>query len=242
MTRDAPGEFASSLQDVISHIATRHEALDELPTLPEPAAVQSTTAALPASLPDTGLGTTGSVNYILNSILPGCLQAQNGANYFGFVIGGVTPAAHLADILGGSYDENVQVTLPGQTASTAVEARVLELVLDLMSVPREKFQGRTITTGATASNVLGLGESFAGFKRTMLICSVRPGTPVRQLVTPACRLLFRSLRTSVIPYPPQSTHHHPRHPSSFLHPQSCCSRRYRFWTECSPLDAMSGGR
>lgn len=74
------------------------------------------------------------------------------------MIGGVTEAAQLADILASSYDENVSVTLPGVTASTAVEARTLELVLGLLDMPRDTYQGRTITTGATASNVLGLGE------------------------------------------------------------------------------------
>lgn len=56
-----------------------------------------------------------------------------------------------------AYDENVQVALP-ETAATAIEARTLELVLDLIGVDRGVFEGRTITTGATASNVLGMGE------------------------------------------------------------------------------------
>jgi hypothetical protein len=155
---DPPGEFAENLRQVLSHVSERHDLLPTLPTLPTPKFVASTIAALPPVLADAGLGTTATVDYITRTILPGCLSAQNGPNYFGFVVGGVTPAAQLAEILGSSYDENVQVTLPGQTAATAIEARVLELVLDLIGVDRAVFAGRTITTGATASNVLGLGK------------------------------------------------------------------------------------
>lgn len=70
----------------------------------------------------------------------------------------------MAEVLSSSYDENVQVTLPGVTASTAFESRALELVLDLVDIPREKYLGRTITTGATASNVLGLGKFISHLK------------------------------------------------------------------------------
>lgn len=104
------------------------------------------------------MGTSRTTSFLLDKILPGILQGQPGPRYFGFVVGGVTEAAQLADILARSYDENVQVTLPGVTASTAVEHRALEMVLDLLDLEREAFQGRTITSGATASNVLGLGE------------------------------------------------------------------------------------
>jgi hypothetical protein len=50
--------------------------------------------------------------------------------------------------------------------STSLEYRTLEMILDLLSVPRESFKGRSLTTGATASNILGLGmllHSFAQF-------------------------------------------------------------------------------
>ncbi|WVQ79331.1 hypothetical protein IAT38_001428 [Cryptococcus sp. DSM 104549] len=153
-TTDA--EFQAALSTVISHISSRHTSLPSLPTLPAPASITSALASLPPALPTTGLGTTSTTSYLLSSLLPGILQAQNGPRYFGFVVGGVTPAAQLADILAGSYDENVQVALGEETMSTAVEQRALEMVLDLLGIGREVFRGRTITTGATASNVLGL--------------------------------------------------------------------------------------
>ena len=45
-----------------------------------------------------------------------------------------------------------------ETISTVVEATALEMVLNLLKLPSEAFPLRTMTTGATASNVLGLGK------------------------------------------------------------------------------------
>lgn len=150
-------EFNDALSKVTSVILERYSDLSHLPTTPTPTTISDTTAALPAHLPFSGKGLSQTTDYLLNTLLPGILQAQSGPRYFGFVTGGVTPAAQIADIISSSYDENVQVTLPGVTAATAIESRTLEMVLDLLDIPRDRYQGRTITTGATSSNVLGLG-------------------------------------------------------------------------------------
>ncbi|WVO17080.1 hypothetical protein L204_104767 [Cryptococcus depauperatus] len=156
MIKDKEKEFQDALSTVVSHIAARQSNLATLPTLPSPSSITSTLLSLPSSLPQQGLGTVEAINYLISSLLPGILQAQNGPRYFGFVIGGVTPAAQLADMLATCYDENVQVALGEETASTAIEQRALEMVLDLLEIDRSHFMGRTITTGATASNMLGL--------------------------------------------------------------------------------------
>ncbi|ORY22448.1 hypothetical protein BCR39DRAFT_551649 [Naematelia encephala] len=149
-------EFDECLATVTAHIQARHHGLSDIPTLPTPDAVQNTISQLPAALPTTGLGTKATTSYLMDTLLPGCLQAQNGPRYFGFVVGGTTEASQLAEILGGSYDENAHSTLPGVTASSAIEQRTLEMILDLLAIPRDVYGGRTLTTGATASNVLGL--------------------------------------------------------------------------------------
>lgn len=43
-----------------------------------------------------------------------------------------------------------------ETISTYIESLALDLVLDLLSIPTSHFRGRTISTGATTSNILGL--------------------------------------------------------------------------------------
>lgn len=156
MDLDEPA-FNAALTRVTDVIRTRYADLSNLPTTPTPTVVASTIAALPAHLPEHGRALSQTTEYLLETLLPGILQAQCGPRYFGFVTGGVTPAAQIADVVSSSYDENVQVTLPGVTAATAIESRTLEMVLDLLDIPRDRYNGRTITTGATSSNVLGLG-------------------------------------------------------------------------------------
>lgn len=147
-------DFNTLLEGVTAHIASRDAQLGSLPTIASPEDVSAAIAALPSSLPDTGLGTQASLS-VIHKVLDGCVVGQAGPRYFGFVTGGVTPAAQLADILLSSHDENVQVSLP-TTAAVKTEQKALELVLELLGL--EGFEGRTITTGATASNVLGMGE------------------------------------------------------------------------------------
>jgi glutamate/tyrosine decarboxylase-like PLP-dependent enzyme len=72
--------------------------------------------------------------------------------YIGFVTGGTTPAALLADYLVSTYDQNVQVHLP-QSISTTVERQTIRMLCELLDLPG--FDG-TLTTGATAGNILGL--------------------------------------------------------------------------------------
>lgn len=156
---DSGDNLAGNIERVTSYILGRDQSLDSLQVLPSTEDIASTIAALPAQLPEKGLGISSTITHLIESVLPGILQAQNGPRYFGFVIGGVTPAAQLADLLTGSYDENVQVALRHETASTAIEQRTLELLLDLLDIPRSTFMGRTFTTGATASNMLGLGQA-----------------------------------------------------------------------------------
>ena len=59
----------------------------------------------------------------------------------------------------------------GETISTVVEATALEMILELLNLPLEAFPLRTITTGATASNVLGLGKPKSSDCEAV-ICSV----------------------------------------------------------------------
>ena len=74
------------------------------------------------------------------------------------------PPALLGDLLAGLYDQNVQVHLPGDTIVTAVEVHALNLLVQLFRLlPQDEWQiggsgqgGGTFTTGATASNILGL--------------------------------------------------------------------------------------
>jgi glutamate/tyrosine decarboxylase-like PLP-dependent enzyme len=91
------------------------------------------------------------------------------------VTGGVTPAALLADYLVSTYDQNVQVHLP-QSISTYVEQHTIQMLCELLSL--DGFDG-TITTGATAGNILGIAcgrESvvFKVFEENVSLTGARP--------------------------------------------------------------------
>jgi hypothetical protein len=62
-------------------------------------------------------------------------------------------------------DESLQLNFPDSTIGLALEDRTCDLVLDLLGIPPDTFAGRTITTGATASNIVGLGTSGRSFTR-----------------------------------------------------------------------------
>lgn len=124
--------------------------------LPHPDALERARKALHHSLPETGIGMDRLLGHILDDIVPGLNQSSLSPNYYGFVTGGVTRAAAFADNIVTEYDQNVQVHLPQDTVATLVEDAALRLLLSLFDLDQETWTGRTLTTGATASNVQGL--------------------------------------------------------------------------------------
>ena len=133
------------------------------PEIPSPSAPR-----LHASLGNDSLTLPDVTSHLLTAITPYLNASSLSPHYYGFVTGGVTPAALTADIITSIYDQNVAVHLPRETISTTVEAAALNMLLDLFYLPRADWgvglQGGsggdggsgTFTTGATASNVLGL--------------------------------------------------------------------------------------
>jgi glutamate/tyrosine decarboxylase-like PLP-dependent enzyme len=80
----------------------------------------------------------------------------NNPNYFAFVTGGVTPIAAKADNLVTEIDASPQTHGSKESIATDVEDTTLRWLLRMFDLDEEKWTHRTITTGATASNVLGL--------------------------------------------------------------------------------------
>lgn len=113
-------------------------------------------ASLPDRLSQDGVGFEASKNHILDDIVPAFNGSSISPNYYGFVTGGVTPAALFADNVVSAYDQNVQVHLPEHSIATDVESNALGLVVDLLDLDRGAWHHGTFTTGATASNILGL--------------------------------------------------------------------------------------
>ncbi|PWY82456.1 tyrosine decarboxylase [Aspergillus eucalypticola CBS 122712] len=130
--------------------------------LPSASDLSRARASLPESLPVEGTGFENATQHILNDLVPAFNRSSISPNYYGFVTGGVTPAALFADNLVTAYDQNVQVHLAEHSISTDVEATALGLLADLLELDRRSWRNGTFTTGATASNVHGLacGREF----------------------------------------------------------------------------------
>ncbi len=118
----------------------------------------------PEDLPESGIGVAASIDRFEAEVAPH-LSASPGPKYWGFVTGGVTPAALAADWLTSAVDQNV--ALPGDSIASAVEARALDWLLQLFSLP-DAFSG-VLTSGATSANLLGslCARQYAGLRQSI---------------------------------------------------------------------------
>ena len=124
-------------------------------TLPAPPSIAKAIASLPNSLAVTGLGEEATAAHLLSDLTPGFNSPKTSSNYYGFVTGGVLPIAEVADNVVTAFDQNVSVHLPDQSVSTVVEDTALNMLVELLKLG-DGWEGKTFTTGATASNILGL--------------------------------------------------------------------------------------
>ncbi|KAK7922980.1 hypothetical protein PG985_007051, partial [Apiospora marii] len=182
------------MQDAYSRI---HKTLSSTsdappPTLPQSAQLCRARGSLPS--PDDrvtylqGRGRQATVEHLLEDIAPALNGQNRSSRYWGFVTGAVLPVAEVADNLVSAFDQNVQVHLPNQTIATEVEDAALKMLLDLLHLgPVEAWPGRTFTTGATASNILGLACGREGVLTARLLATGNKGKTASELgILAAC--------------------------------------------------------
>ncbi|KJZ79524.1 hypothetical protein HIM_00993 [Hirsutella minnesotensis 3608] len=134
------------------------------PTLPELSAIRAAERSLGPRLRSQGqlpsIPDAEVVRHILDDIVPALTGQASSSRYYGFVTGGVLPVAEWADNIVSRLDQNVQVHLPEQYIATTVEHAALNMLASLLRLNgqdgTDAWQGKTFSTGATASNVLGL--------------------------------------------------------------------------------------
>ncbi|KAK4191548.1 L-2,4-diaminobutyrate decarboxylase [Podospora australis] len=155
-----PKQAYSLLRNHLSSLPPSH------PVLPSPSTLSSTLSSLPdpqSSSYLSPLGPSATFSYLLSSIVPSLNLQSLSPNYYGFVTGSVLPIAEAADNIVTALDQNVQVHFPlsessqwVHSASTYIESTALGMLLSLLDLSPDEWKGRTFTTGATASNIIGL--------------------------------------------------------------------------------------
>lgn len=143
-------------------LAKRHEPLaQDAATLPPLSAIEAASSSLPdLSRPEAlaGRAAVDVASHISLDLVPALNGQAASGRYYGFVTGGALPIAEWADNVVSRADQNVGAHLPQQTVATAVEDAALRMIVALLRLGDRDadWPGRIFTTGATASNVLGL--------------------------------------------------------------------------------------
>lgn len=146
----------SSVNKLAAAIAHLHTLPPPADVLPSQHVLSGARATLKNELPEQGDGVEDTIHHLIHDLGPALNASSRSAAYYGFVTGGATPAAMFADNLVTHFDQNVQVHLPNETLATEIEDRALALLCSLLDFSPSHWPHRTFTTGATASNVLGL--------------------------------------------------------------------------------------
>jgi hypothetical protein len=127
---------------------------DDVP-ITQPVDADHLMAALGGPLPDAPSDPADVIEDLARALAPGLVRT-NAGRYFGFVEGGVLPAALAADWLASTYDQNPAffVLSPAVAVVEEVCARWLREVLGLPASASVGF-----TTGAQMANLAGLAAA-----------------------------------------------------------------------------------
>ena len=109
----------------------------------------------PLALPTSGIGAVRAVDLLLDRY-GDRFSGSPGPRYWGFVNGGVTPAALAGDWLCSAIDQNAQ--LNGDGAGAYIEHEAVAMLRGLLGIP-DRFYGAFVT-GGTMSNFVGLGVAL----------------------------------------------------------------------------------
>jgi glutamate/tyrosine decarboxylase-like PLP-dependent enzyme len=111
-------------------------------------------------LNELGLGSLAALAEFNERLAP-IMVASPGPRYLGFVTGGSTPASIVGDWLATVYDQNAQATKAQGGASALIEFETINLLLQLLELPKTFLGG--FVTGATMSNFTCLGVARQWF-------------------------------------------------------------------------------
>lgn len=109
----------------------------------------------PSILPSDGVGSLQAMSELIAASRDGATRSA-GPRYFHYVTGGVTHAALAADWLASALDQHAYNWI-GSPFASRLEQISLDWLKDLFGIPAE--WSAVLTTGATASNFVGLASA-----------------------------------------------------------------------------------
>ncbi|ORY10179.1 pyridoxal phosphate-dependent transferase [Clohesyomyces aquaticus] len=188
------------LTAVSSSILTLLQSARTRDILPAPEKLASAASTLTSTLPKEGQGLASTTHHLLSDIVPAVSSSSLSSRYFGFVTGGVTPAARLADYIVSTLDECLAVRIPNDTIASNVEHCAISMLSELLYLDQKNKDGSDVWTGsftpgsstsnlygiasgrehvlqlrgARAPSAVGLLHSFqaAGIREVQLLCSM----------------------------------------------------------------------
>lgn len=104
------------------------------------------------TLPSDGLGVAGALDEFSARVLP-YLSPTLGPRFFGFAVGGITPASLAGDWLASATD---QLPRPhGRSIATQLTEQTIRYLTDLFGLPRGVFGG-VLVSGTSVANLIAL--------------------------------------------------------------------------------------
>ena len=153
ITVDAP-DWKAPLGEAFDRALMYLEGLPDRPVR-STASLAELRATLGGPLPEESAESREVIAALATAAEPGVLPSSSG-RFFGFVVGGATPAAVAADWLTSVWDQNAGLYVLGPAASVVEEVAGAWLA-DLLGLPKQVSVG--FVTGAQLANTTGLAAA-----------------------------------------------------------------------------------
>jgi len=148
-------DWKGALGEAFEHAVTYLDCLPDRPVRPD-ADLSQLRDALGGPLPDAPQQAAGVVAELAAAAEPGVIASGSG-RFFGFVVGGATPAALAADWLASAWDQNAGLYVLGPAAAV-VEEVAGAWAAELLGLPPNASFG--FVTGAQMANFTGLAAGL----------------------------------------------------------------------------------
>jgi glutamate/tyrosine decarboxylase-like PLP-dependent enzyme len=162
----------SDLEKLIDLVS--HQGIDFLEHISQRPTSTNASVQVSDSLSSEGLGGEETLK-LFNAKFEPIIVGTTGPRYWGFVIGGSTPASIMGDLLATFYDQNTFSTKGQGDVSALIEIETIKLLLDLFGLPKGFLGG--FVTGATMSNFTCLGVARQWMGKQKQIDIAKEGVP-----------------------------------------------------------------